>query len=57
MMSWVERVVHTGEIRKAYKISVMKPEGRRDEKVILKLVVEKWYGNISWTHLVELRNQ
>lgn len=47
MMSWVEHVVHMGEIRNAYKISVIKPEGRRDEKVILKLVVEKWYGNFG----------
>jgi hypothetical protein len=45
------------EARIAYKILVMKPEGMRYKKVILKLVAEKRYGSISGIHLVELRNQ
>jgi hypothetical protein len=56
MNSWVEHAAHMGEMRNVYKILVMKPEGRRD-KVILKLVVEKWYGSITWVHLVQLRIQ
>jgi hypothetical protein len=56
-MSWVEHGGPMGEMRNAYKVLVTKPEGRRDEKVILKLVVEKQYDIVGWIHLAELRNQ
>jgi hypothetical protein len=49
------------KLRKAYKISVRGPEGRRlshgwEDNIKLDLK-ERWYGDVDWIHLVQDRDQ
>jgi hypothetical protein len=64
-MSWAAHVVHTGEKRHAYRIFVVKPEGKRPlrrprrrwENNIKMDLREIGWGCVDWTDLAQERNK
>jgi len=53
-MRWVGLVARKGETRDIYRLLVGKPEGKRDERIILRWIFRTWVGGMDWIELAQV---